>query len=107
MNNIYLPITEMRKKLFEVTEQAKIPGRIFRITQNGIPSVALISSEELDSLYETLEILSEDPNILKEIKSSKKEFRDKKVVSWNEVKNKYGISNSTPKNSRKNSRKPP
>lgn len=105
MNNTYIPITEARKNLFEISQQAGKPGRVFRITQNGVPTVALISSGDLDALYETLDILSTHSGLARELATARRELKSGDVVEWNSIKHTYGIQDRPQKNSTKRARK--
>lgn len=97
MNNIYISITEARKNLFDISQKASKTGKVFRLTQNGTPSVAMISSDELDSLYETLEIMTENPNIKDELKKAQLEYKKGGFVDWDDIKLDYGIQNTSSK----------
>lgn len=56
------------------------------ITVNGQPKAVLVSEEELESLEETAEILAATPNIKKELKKSKKQFKEGKFVLLSDLK---------------------
>ena len=62
-----ISITEARKRLFQIAKEVQIPGRSYVLTEKGKPKVVIISFEELDSLKETIEVLTEFPNLKKDM----------------------------------------
>lgn len=76
--------TEARKQFFKLLEYAGHPGASVTITLQGHPPVVIMSQEELDGWMETLEIMS-DPELVKDIRAAAKE---KKYVTWKELKKK-------------------
>lgn len=80
-----LPISEARKRIFQIAEAVQKPGTRFIFTEKGIPKTVLISAEEYDSLMETMEILS-DSKALSKIKKVEHEFEKGKYVSWDKAK---------------------
>jgi len=64
-NPNYITITEARKRLFQIAKEVQAPERSYILTENGKPKVAIISFEEYDSLKETIEVLTEFPDLKK------------------------------------------
>jgi len=56
------------------------------ITINGKAKAVLMSEEELESLEETAQILTDSPNIKKDINKSKKQFEEGKFVLLSDLK---------------------
>ena len=54
------------------------------LTRNGRPAAVLISVEELESIEETLDILS-DPNALPEIRQARQEFAEGRGIPFDQI----------------------
>ncbi len=79
-----LPISEARKRIFDIAEDVQKPGVYYTLTEKGVPKVVLLSYEEYDSLMENLEILS-DPKVLQRIKKAEEEFEKGEYVTLEEL----------------------
>ena len=79
------PLTEARRRLFEFSDQVQFPGQTLTFTQNGKPKVVMVSSDEYDSLIETLEILHDHPDILESVEESRKEYKAGKFVTLDQL----------------------
>lgn len=67
-----LSLADVKNRLSEVVDKIeRAHGRVV-ITKHGRPAVALVSIEDLESLEETLEILS-NPGLVGEIKKARAE----------------------------------
>lgn len=83
MSNL-IPISDARSNLPDlVTKVNKNLDRI-TITVNGQPKAVLLSNEELESLEETLEIMS-DPKLMKSIHEGEKEIARNEGIPWEDV----------------------
>lgn len=68
-----IPLAEVKDRLSEVVERIRTEhGRVV-ITKHGRPAAVLVSVEDLESLEETLEIMS-DPDLLAEIRAAEAEI---------------------------------
>lgn len=86
MNPKYtLPISEARKKIFEIAEEVQKPGRHYTLTEKGRPKAVILSMEQYDSLMEDMEILS-DPRAMARIQKAEEEFDRGEYVSLDELK---------------------
>ena len=90
MNKI-LPITKAREELPTLVANAKNLLSRYTITVNGVPEAVIISSNEYESLIETLDILSE-PRALVEIKKTESELKHGRYVTLDELKAELGIA---------------
>ncbi len=79
------PLTEARRRLFEFSDQVQFPGQTLTFTQNGKPKVVMVSSDEYDSLIETLEILHDHPDILQSVEKSRKEYKAGKFITLDQL----------------------
>lgn len=109
MNNTTLPITEARKKIFDIAEAVQKPGVQYTLTEKGRPKAVMMSAEEYDSLMETLEVYKDFPDLDKDIKEVDRDIKSgayKKYPTLEEVmaeygyvlaekpKHRYGVSNN-------------
>lgn len=68
-----LPLAEVKNHLSEVVERLEREhGRVV-ITKHGHPAVVMLSVEDLESLEETLQVLS-SPGLLAEIREAQKDL---------------------------------
>lgn len=84
-----MTITEARKNLYALVDEAEHPGVAVAITHSGTPKVVMMSFEEYEGWQETMEIMA-DPELDKElteaVKDMKKGNLHKNTVSLDEVK---------------------
>jgi prevent-host-death family protein len=64
-----LPLAEVRNRLSEVVDQIQREHDRVVITKHGRPAAVVMSIEDLESLEETLAILS-DPDLLARVRSA-------------------------------------
>ncbi len=88
MSDVVLPLAEIKKRLSEIVDG--VEGRHDRVvlTRHGRPAAVIISPTELESLEETLELLS-DPKAMREIRKSVADIEAGKVVTADELRRKY------------------
>lgn len=67
-----LPLAEVKNRLSEVVEQVETQHARVTITKHGRPAAVVISADDLDSLEETLRLLS-DPAVLAQVRASRAE----------------------------------
>ena len=65
-------LADAKNRLSEIIQSAQETHERFVITKNGRPAVVLISVDDLESLEETLDILS-DPQLMAEIREAQAE----------------------------------
>jgi len=70
-----LPISEARKKIFEIAEKVQRPSVHYILTERGRPKVAFMSAEEFESWQETLETMHDFPNLEKDVKKAEREYK--------------------------------
>lgn len=79
-----IPATKARKNFFKLIDENSKPGRSTFISVDGVPKVVMMSAEDFEGWMETLEIMS-DPKLMKELEESKKEFKEGKFSSLEDV----------------------
>ncbi len=67
-----LSLADVKNRLSEVVEQVEVEHARVTITKHGRPAAVLISADDLESLEETLALLS-DPEVLTQIRASRAE----------------------------------
>lgn len=102
-----IPLTEARKRLFELTEEIQGPDCRYTFTRHGRRKAVLLSAEEYDSWLETLAVMREIPDLARDIKQAEQEYRRGELISLEDVlKKSHGIvSSQTNKGRRKTARK--
>jgi len=65
-----LPLAEVKNRLSEVVEQVESQHARVTITKHGRPAAVVISADDLESLEETLRVLS-DPDLLAQVRASR------------------------------------
>lgn len=120
MNPKYtLPISEARKKIFEIAEEVQKLDTYYVLTEKGRPKAVILSYEEYDSLMETLEVMQEVPDLDKEIKELDDDIKTGRYKTYTtleqllakdgfvlaeKAKEQYGVSSKTQAKSGKRSR---
>ena len=119
-NSNYITITEARKMLFQIAKEVQTPGRSYTLTEKGKPKVIIISFEEYDSLKETIEVLTEFPDLKKDMEEAEKAVKTGEYKNWTTLEdllgregfvfhdkssNKYEVSSSPKTKSRKTTQK--
>lgn len=87
-----LPITEVRRRLFEITKDAKENGKYYTITENGKPTVVMMSIDEFESWKETLAVLHDFPNLMEDIKQAEKDIKAGRTIPLEQVLRERGFN---------------
>ena len=77
-----ISITEAKQKLLELARRNQELGESFVLIKDSSPVSALIPFEEYESLLETLDILEQEPDILKKLKAAEEEIRAGQGTAW-------------------------
>lgn len=85
-----VPISDLRANLPTFINKVGENLKRFIVTVSGKPKAVLISTEELESLEETAEVLS-IPGAFKSIEKSKEQIRKGKFISLDDLKKKYNL----------------
>ena len=96
-----LPASEVKSHFYKLIDGVAIGDEVI-VTKNGRPTVAMLSAQELSSLKETLDVLS-DPELMRQIRAGEKQIREgKRLLSFEEV---FGEPLVPPKKSRSRRRR--
>jgi len=74
-----LPLAEARNRLSELAGRVEATHERIIVTRNGRPAFAIVSLEDIESLEETLSLLS-DPEAMAGIRQSEQEHAEGKSV---------------------------
>lgn len=111
-----IPISEARKRIFQIAEEVQKPSVYFTLTEKGRPKVVLMSAEEFESWQETLEVMRDFPDLAKDIKEADRAIKTGEYKKWatledvmarygyvlsDKGKNTYGLGNKIRKKSTK------
>jgi antitoxin YefM len=101
-----LPISEARKKIFEIANKVQKPGNYYTVTEKGRPKAIIMSAEEFESWQETIEVAQKFPDLKKDIATAEAEIKRGDYITMEEMmvkdgyiladkpKQKYGVSNN-------------
>jgi len=84
-----LPITEARKRIFELAEKTQKGKAVFFLTQNGKAKAVMMSVEEYESWQDTIGIVT-DKELAKDILAADKSYEKGDRVSLEDVLKEYG-----------------
>jgi len=87
-----IPISEARRRIFEIREELRTPGRYYTLTEKGKPVMVMLSAEEFESLIGTLEVMHDSPNLKKNIMESEREYAKGEYITLEEMLKEEGIS---------------
>jgi prevent-host-death family protein len=85
-----IALSEAKDKLSALVEEAGSTHEIFQITRHGHPAAVLMSADDLDSLHETLHLLSQ-PGALEELRQAEADAAAGKIVSGADLRSRYGL----------------
>ena len=88
MSDVVLPLAEIKKRLSEIVDGVEQRHDRVVLTRNGRPAAVLISPDELESLEETLEILS-DPGAVQAIREAEADIDAGKGLTADELRRTY------------------
>jgi len=83
-----LSLSEVKARLSELVDRVVEEHERIVITRNGRPAAVLVSPDDLESLEETLAVMS-DPELMAQIRESERAVERGDVVSLEEVKRRY------------------
>jgi prevent-host-death family protein len=88
MSDVVLPLAEIKKRLSEIVDGVEDRHDRVVLTRHGRPAAVIISPDELESLEETLELLS-DPKAMREIRKGEAAVEAGEVVTADELRSRY------------------
>lgn len=88
MSDVVLPLAEIKKRLSEIIDGVEDRHDRVVLTRHGRPAAVILSPDELESLEETLDLLS-DPKAMREIRKAESAVGAGKVLTGDELRAKY------------------
>jgi prevent-host-death family protein len=88
MSDVVLPLAEIKKRLSEIVDGVEERHDRVVLTRHGRPAAVIISPDELESLEETLDILS-DPKAMQEISVAEAAIDAGEVVDAAALRDRY------------------
>lgn len=88
MSDVALPLAEIKKRLSEIVDGVERRHDRVVLTRHGRPAAVIISPDELESLEETRELLS-DPEAMREIREADTAVEAGEVVTADELRSTY------------------
>ncbi len=76
-----LPFSEVKAQLSELADRVERQHDRILVTRNGRPSFVLMSPDDLESLEETLDIMS-DAELMESIRESQREAAEGKLAQF-------------------------
>jgi prevent-host-death family protein len=83
-----LPLAEVKAKFSEMIDRVEQQHDRITVTRNGRPAAVLMSPDDLASLEDTLELLS-NPDVVAEIELARREVAAGTIVSAEQLRVKY------------------
>jgi len=83
-----LPLASVKSRFSEMVDRVEHTHDRIVVTRNGRPAAVLISPEDLASLEDTLELLS-DPEAMAQLDESRRAYAAGDVVTGDELRDRY------------------
>ena len=83
-----LPLAQVKSKFSEMVDRVEHTQDRIVVTRNGRPAVVMISPDELTSLEDTLELLS-DPEAMRELDEARRAATEGDYVTGDELRARF------------------
>ena len=83
-----LPLVQVKSKFSEMVDRVEYTQDRIVVTRNGRPAAVMISPDELASLEDTLELLS-DPEAMRELKEARQAHETGDFVTGDEIRRRF------------------
>ena len=84
MDYKFVPITKAKADLLDLIRDIQANDTDVTVTKNGVPVAVILSIRKLESLLDTIEILS-DERTMKALKRARQQARKGQWISYEEV----------------------
>jgi antitoxin YefM len=84
-------LSEAKDKLSALVDEAARTHEVISITRHGHAAAVLMAAEDLESLRETIRVLS-TPGALDELKEARAAYKAGDTVSGDEMRRRYGLT---------------
>lgn len=83
-----LPLAQVKSKFSEMVDRVEYTHDRIVVTRNGRPAAVMISPDELASLEDTLELLS-DPEAMRELDEARRAAREGDYITGDELRARF------------------
>ena len=83
-----LPLAQVKSKFSEMVDRVEHTHDRIIVTRNGRPAAVMISPDDLASLEDTLELLS-DPDAMRELADAKRAAADGDYITGDELRSRF------------------
>jgi antitoxin YefM len=83
-----LPLAEIKAHLSEIVDEIEQEHERVILTRKGRPAAVLLSTDELEALEDTLELLA-DPNARQDIERARRDIAEGKGIEADEIRRRY------------------
>jgi prevent-host-death family protein len=83
-----LPLSEVKARLSELVDRVVEEHERIVITRNGRPAAVLLSPDDLESLEETLAVMS-DPDLMESVREGLRDIEQGNVLTLEEIQRRY------------------
>jgi antitoxin YefM len=84
-----LPLAQVKARLSEIVDRVLNEQERVVVTRNGRPSAVIMSPDDLESLEETLAVMS-DPDLMAQIRESREDIERGDTITFEELQRRYG-----------------
>ena len=88
MSDSTLPLAEIKKRLSEIIDGVEQRHDRVVLTRHGRPAAVILSPDDLESLEETLDVLS-NPKAMRDIRRSERAIDKGDIITGDELRAKY------------------
>jgi len=86
--DVTLPLAEIKKRLSEIVDRVEEHHERVVLTRNGRPAAVIMSPDDLESLEETLDILS-DPAALEAIREAEEDLAAGRFITGEDLRRQF------------------
>jgi antitoxin YefM len=83
-----LPLANVKAKFSEMVDRVEHTHDRIIVTRNGRPAAVLISPDELESLEDTLELLS-DPEVMRQLDEARHAYKSGDFITGEELRSRF------------------
>ena len=83
-----LPLAEIKKRLSEIVDRVEENHERVVLTRNGRPAAVIMSPDDLESLEETLDILS-DPEAMRAIREAEEDLAAGRFITGEDLRRQF------------------
>lgn len=86
-----MPLSEAKDKLSGLVDEAESTHEMITITRHGRPAAVLMAADDLDSLQETVQWLSQ-AGLAQSLATAERELVEGETISGNDLRARFGLA---------------